>query len=361
MDSLKNIMISPHYLSFNAMKGKQFNQHVISIQCSVDQVLKFIEIDREVQRDIIEYHVTDIQKYIQYGLDGNDIYFPPLIFSSRGKGNYDKNDYKFKLNFDDKLIVLDGQHRIKAFEMIIARLETRNDLLSKDKLSKARNFPLTIQIFTDLTISQEQQLFTDINTKSSKVSNTLLVMYKNNSLCGELTKDIIYNHPTISMDKFEVRGKTTRTKLMTAATLHNTIITLNDGILYTAKTKSKISKDNYEQYKNKTEDFLNLLVKYAPENAHNRNECVMFIPVVIFGIALFLYEAQEKNQNFSMRFLFINVISKVDWSHKNVDFKLLGIPYKQTTKKYNFSSGARGSRMITSYLNRILEEKISNV
>ena len=155
-------MTSPHYLTFNAVKGRQFNQSVISIQCSVDQVLKFIEIDREVQRDIIEYHVTDIQKYIQYGLDGNDIYFPPLIFSSRGKGNYDEKEYKFNLNFDDKLIVLDGQHRIKAFEMIIGRLETRNDPLSKEKLNKARNFPLTIQIFTDLTIKQEQQLFTDI-------------------------------------------------------------------------------------------------------------------------------------------------------------------------------------------------------
>ena len=56
-----------------------------------------------------------------------------------------------------------------------------------------------------------------------------------------------------------------------------------------------------------------------------------------------------------MNYLFEEVIRKVDWSHKNRDFKSLGIPYKQTTKRYNFSNGARGSKMITSYLNDVLE------
>lgn len=354
MSGLNSIMVSPHYLTFNAVRGKQFNQNVISIQCSVDQVLKFIEIDREVQRDIIEYHVTDIQKYIQYGLDGNDIFFPPLIFSARGKGTYNENNYTFNLNLDDKLIVLDGQHRIKAFEMIIRRLEIRNDPSSIEKLNKARNFPLTIQIFTGLSVRQEQQLFTDINTKASKVSNTLLVMYKNNSLCAELAKDIINSHPSISADKFEVRSKTTRTKLMTAATLHNTIVTLNDGVFYTAMAKAKITEENYDLYKKRTEEFLNLLVKFAPKGAMSRNEYLIFIPSVIFGIALFIHELMKKNSSLTMEYLFEKVIRKVDWSHKNKDYKTLGIPYKQTTKRYNFSNGARGSKIITNYLEKVL-------
>lgn len=361
MGGLKSLMVTPHFLTFNAVKGSQFNQSVISMQCSAEQVLKFIEIDREVQRDIIEYHVTEIQKYIQYGLDGNDIYFPPLIFSSRGKGNYNEEGYKFNLNLDDKLVVLDGQHRIKAFEMIIGRLEIRNDAISKEKLSKVRNFPLTIQIFTDLTIKQEQQLFTDINTKASKVSNTLLVMYKNNNLCAELAKDIISSHPSISEDRFEVRSKTTRTKLMTAATLHNVIVTLNDGIFYTAMAISKISELNYDQYKKTTEEFLNLLVKFAPKDAMNRQEYMIFIPSVIFGIALFVHGAMKNNPTLTMEFLFENVIRKVDWSHKNKDFKILGIPYKQTTKRYNFSNGARGSKIIAKYLEKALGKENNHV
>lgn len=351
--NFSNLAPVQHYLTFNAVRGKQFRNTVISVQCTAEQVLKFIEIDRDVQRDVIEQHVTDIQKYIQYGLDGNDIYFPPFIFSSRGKGSYDQLEKKFHLNFEDRLIILDGQHRILAFEMIIKRLETREDSLSKEKLKIVKNYPLSIQIFTDLSIEQEKQLFTDVNTKASKVSNTLLVMYKNNNLCAELAKDIISGHPSISEDKFELRSKTTRTKLMTAATLHNTIIILNEGVFYTAMATGKISRDNYQDYKKNTEEFLKLLVKYAPYDAMNRSEYMIFVPTVIFGIALFVNNTLEKNQKVTMEKLFEDVIRKIDWSHKNKDFKNLGIPYKQTTKRYNFSNGFRGSKIICQYLNTV--------
>lgn len=67
--------MTPHHLTFNAVRGYQFGKEVISMKCTAEQILKFIEIDRDVQRDVIEQHVTDIKKYINYGLDGNDIYF----------------------------------------------------------------------------------------------------------------------------------------------------------------------------------------------------------------------------------------------------------------------------------------------
>ncbi|SMQ60969.1 DNA sulfur modification protein DndB [Bacillus sp. OV166] len=356
MANLKGLTVAPHYLTFNALRGNQFGKEVISMQCTAEQVLKFIEIDREVQRDVIEQHVTDIQKYIQFGLDGNNIYFPPLIFSSRGKGKFTDDGYKYHLNLDDKLIVLDGQHRIIAFEMVIKRLETREDANSKQKLHTAKNFPLTLQIFTDLSIQQEQQLFTDVNTKASKVSNTLLVMYKQNNPCAELAKEIIANHHSISEDKFEVRSKTTRTKLMTAATLHNLIITLNEGVFYTAMTTGRLAEGNIQKYRKNTEEFLNLLVKYAPKNALNRQQYIVFIPSVLFGIALFIHHARKKNPPLSMERLFDTVIKKVDWSHRNKDFRTLGIPYKQTTKRYNFSNGARGSTIIAGFLEKELGE-----
>ena len=354
MANLKSLTVTPHHLTFNAVRGYQFGKEVISMQCTAEQVLKFIEIDRDVQRDVIEQHVTDIKKYINYGLDGNNIYFPPLIFSSRGKGQFIDDGDKYHLNLDDKLIVLDGQHRIIAFGMVIKMLEIRDDVNSRQKLNAAKNFPLTIQIFKSLTIQQEQQLFTDVNTKASKVSNTLLVMYKQNNPCADLTKEIIANHHSISEDKFELRSKTTRTKLMTAATLHNMIITLNEGVFYTAMTNGKLTKGNIEKYRNNTEEFLNLLVKYAPKNGLNRKEYILFIPSVLFGIALFIHHAIQNNPHLSMESLFDKVIRKVDWSHRNKDFRILGIPYKQTTKRYNFSNGARGSTIITRYLEKEL-------
>ncbi|WP_217587493.1 DNA sulfur modification protein DndB [Lentibacillus saliphilus] len=356
MKSLKEIASNRHSLTFNAVRGNQFGQNVITIQCTAEQIIKFIEIDKDVQRELIEDHVTNIQRYIQYGLEGNDIYFPPLLFSSRGKGAYDKELGQFNLRLNEKLVVLDGQHRIKAFEMIIGRLEAHSTPTNLKHLQRIKNFPLTIQIFTDLSIKQERQLFTDINTKSSKVSNTLLIMYKNENLCAELTKQIILSHPSISEDKFETRGRSTRSKLMTAATLNNIIITLNEGVLNTSLSEGKITKDSFEQYKENTEKFLNSLVKYAPANSMDRTKQIIYIPSVLYGIAYFVFIALEKYPYNDIESLFEKVIRKVDWTHKNKDFLNLGIPYKQTTGRYNFSNGIRGSRLIAEYLYEKLED-----
>jgi len=360
MIDLSKVLSHTNFLIFKAVKGYQFEKKILTLQCTVEQGLRFIEIDREVQRDIIDQHVAEIQQYIQYGIDGNIIYFPPLILSARGKGYYIEGDCEYKLNLDEKLVLLDGQHRIKAFEMIVRRLEVRSGGIGEENLRYVKNFPITLQIFLDLSLEEERQLFTDVNTKSSKANNSLLIMYKNNSMCGELTKEIINNHPSIESELFETRAKYTKSKFMTAATLYNIIITLNEGLVHTELLKSKINKGNYYQYKTQTEKFLCLLLKVAPYNTFNRSQYIIYIPKVLSGIAYFVSYALKKYPNIQMERIFSDVIAKVDWTHRNLDFKALGIPYNENTEKYNFTNGVRGIKMISEYLAKIMEEEISN-
>lgn len=353
---LSNLLGYENYLTLKAIKGNHFGKSVLSVQCTASQILKFIEIDRTVQRDLIDQHVSDIQKYIQYGMDGNNIYFPPIILSARGKGNYNEEKNEYKLNFDDRLALLDGQHRIKAFEIIIKRLEIRNDQSSIIKLNYAKNFPFTLQIFVNISKEEEKQLFTDVNTKSAKVSNTLLIMYKNNDLCGELVKDIIENHPTISSDLFEIRAKYTRTKMMTAAGLLNIIITLNEGIMHTGKINSKITLETYNMYREKTIEFLSLLHKFMPITLFNRDKYIIYISKVLSGIAYFLAKTMENYPELTMEEIFNKVIFNIDWSQKNTEFEKYGLPFNENTRKYNISNGIRGINAIVNYLNSKLEE-----
>src|SRR5690606_20283882 len=147
----------------------------------------------------------------------------------------------------DKLVVLDGQHRIRAFEILKKQLELQNDV---ENLEKINSFPLTIQDFYDLTVEQERQLFTDINSNSSPVNNYLLIMYKDNDLYGRLVKEIVFNHPSIPEDLFEIRLKSTRSKLLTASTLYLTALALNDGG-YSMNARKTINPQNYKSYKKK--------------------------------------------------------------------------------------------------------------
>ncbi|MGG0717660.1 DNA sulfur modification protein DndB [Robertmurraya massiliosenegalensis] len=357
---LSNLMGKSNFLVLKALKGYQFDKEILSMQCIASQIIKFIQVDRSVQRDIIDQHVAEIQQYIQYGVDGHPIYFPPLILSARGKGNYDNENQEYHLDFDEKLILLDGQHRMKAFEMVIKRLEIRDDMDSKRKLDFVRKFPLTLQIFTNISTDEEKQLFTDVNTKSSKVNNTLLIMYKNQNLCGELVKEVIENHPTVSPNLFEVRAKYTKTKFMTAATLYNIVVTLNEGLIHTEMLKSKITSNDYEEYKSRTIDFLKLLYRFAPISKFNRSEYIIYIPKVLSGIAYFTAKTLEKYPNWNMEDVFTRVIRNINWSHNNLDFKDLGMPYNENTHRYNVSSGVRAIKIIAEYLNKKLEEGEKN-
>lgn len=326
---------SSNYITMYGVRGNQFGHEVISVQCTVDYVLKFLEIDKSVQREMIETQVSNICKYIQFGLDGNDIYFPPLIFSARGRGRFDSSTNQFYLKTGDTMVILDGQHRIRAFEILKNRLENSQDSEDRKKLEYIKNFPLTVQIFRNLTIEQESQLFTDVNTKAAKVSNTLLIMYKDNDLCSKLVKDIIYNHPSISSDKFEIRAKTTTTKLMTASTLYGLVLTLNDGVVTVKGAKSNLNEDNYNDYKKVVEDFLTLLIKYAPDQALDRDKYFIMNPYVLQGIAKCIYLLKQNDRNFDMEGFFQKVVRLFDWSHKNKELKQLGIPYYNKTKKYS--------------------------
>ncbi|MGX4669834.1 DNA sulfur modification protein DndB [Cerasibacillus sp. JNUCC 74] len=334
-----------NYITLNGVKGTQFKKDVMSIQCTVNDVLKFLQIDSNVQRELDENKVASIGQYIQYGLDGNDIYFSPLIFSARGKGEFNYSTNEFNLSMNDRLVILDGQHRVKAFEYLKKRMES-NNLINTDKYNSLLNFPLTLQVFMNLTIDEERQLFTDINTKLSQVNNTLIIMYKKDDLNGELVKEVISSLPE---DSIECRAKATRTKLMTASTLYSVSKVLNYGV-YERKALTNLNKDNYNDWKSRTEEFITLLKKYSPIDAYDRDKYIIFSSNIIVAIAKFVYDALEKYPNSSMEELFRTVIVNVDWSHKNEEFKQLSAKYNKKTKKYNFGTIGRTVKDFSRFL-----------
>lgn len=350
-----NFNTKSNQIILNGVQGLQFNKRIISAQCTVEDILKFIYVDKTVQRDLDTNKVASISKYIQYGLDGNDIYFSPLIFSSRDIGtfNYDKNE--FLLNMNDNLVILDGQHRAEGFVTLKKRFESYlfrnpNDLDVKKKYNELLSFPISLQIYRNLTIQEERQLFTDINSKSSAVNNTLLIMYKEDDLYGKLVKDIIYNHPTIKPEEFEVRAQSTKTKLMTAATLYIVSKTLNEGT-YSRNTPSKITDINYKLFKDNTEKFLTLLTNIKPFSLYgNRDKFILYANSVIIGIALFVNKVKCENPSITSEYLFENIINMIDWSHSNREFDRLPVKFNKKTNKYNFSSSTRTINGIFQYL-----------
>lgn len=52
---------SGNFITLKGVSGKQFNNEVISIQCTANEVLKFLDIDRSVQREADERKISSIK------------------------------------------------------------------------------------------------------------------------------------------------------------------------------------------------------------------------------------------------------------------------------------------------------------
>lgn len=349
------------YIGFKGIKQEQFGHAVITIQCPIRDILQFIKIDNEVQRQEDTNKVTELTQYIQYGLDGNNIYLTPLIFSARNCGSFDTESNEFRLKFSEKLTLLDGQHRIKAFTNVKKRLETKlGNPEKKEAYDRLLEFPLTLQVYRNLTLKQEKQLFTDINTKSAPVSRTLMIMYGDGGLYGQITREIIASHPSISSEMFEDRGRSTQKKLMTAGTLCYIGALLNEGKLTPSDGKFTINEKNFKSYKRKVEKFLTLLNKYGPMDKLNRNKYVILNPGILMSLAKFIYEVQ-KEKDIDMEYLFKDIIRNVDWTHNNTDFLQFGTKFNPKTKKINFNANRRTIRYVSEHLLALYKAKAEGV
>lgn len=351
MNFLSKVTQREEYLtSLNAISGNQFGQLVYSAQADVQSVLKLFEIDEEIQRELDSERVGSIVNYIIEGIKNREssFYFPPFIFSARGNGKFDKKEMKYKLKSNHKIVVLDGQHRLRALERAVKYLQFNDKILFDELIC----YPLSLQIYANLTIKQEQQLFSDINSKATKVGANLIKMYSIEDEITLLMHDVMYNHPIIQVTEFEMRKNQTRTKFMLALTLYKIIAMLDSGRYISNNDVYDIKNKNVNLLKSKTEKFLTYIYEYAPYNARNRSNSIYLNQSILLGIAKVAFEMSEEDWKEE---LFEKIIKKYDWSQYNKELESFGIPYNYSNNSYRLTPPTRVYKSIYT----ILKNKIT--
>ncbi|WP_342496790.1 DNA sulfur modification protein DndB [Bacillus sp. FSL K6-3149] len=171
---------------------------ILSSQMKLKDVLKLYKIDKEINRDISYGRIPKIVKYLENQDNELGIYFPALVFSFRGNPvNYYSKDFELKLPCDKKLIVIDGQHRIKAVERF---LEEIKDLNQKEKIL---NSLLTVQIYFGLQTIDEKNLFADINSNVKKVSMSLITKFDTRDVLNVLVTELFQVCDALQTAKIE--------------------------------------------------------------------------------------------------------------------------------------------------------------
>ena len=65
---------------------------------------------------------------------------------------------------------------------------------------------------------------------------------------------------------------------------------------------------------------------------------------------MYVYKIREKNPSLKMKYIFENIIIKIDWTHNNQNFAKLANKFNKNTKKYVFNSSARVITGLCEYL-----------
>lgn len=122
----------------------------------------FAVIER-AQREVNKSRVSDLMDYM--GLTGYTL--PALTGCVEGKADFtgDKGVGMLAIDMGAKILLADGQHRASA---IVAKVEQDAAFASESVI---------IQLYTQLTLPQRQQLFSDLNSKAVKPNASINNLY----------------------------------------------------------------------------------------------------------------------------------------------------------------------------------------
>lgn len=338
-----------HSIVFEATRDHQFGKSVITAQAELIDIITVFEVDRTVQRSLNSSQVSSIMKYILERLQNgrSPIFFPPFIFSTRGYGEYVEKDSIYRLNLDDKIAVLDGQHRLEAFKNLYIMLKDSDSTENQILYEKLKRIPLTLQIYENLTLHQEQQLFTDINAKNTRVSANLIKYYDDFNITSKLMRKIVNNHPSIASKEFEVRKNTTRSKLTTGLIVYKLIALFDSGRIISNQEEYEFEKENEKFLEKKVTFFLTLLVKYKPSpKVYDRSKYIYLNNSIILGIAKFANELEQSK----WEIFFKEVVLNYNWTHSNKDLRAARIAYNYETKRFRLSPESKVVNTVYSSL-----------
>lgn len=331
IQSLSELLSEQKAGSFVEIPGRlarTFGQTTISTTLPVSKLLSIYEVDLEVQRSIIPQNLTKLIDYIQLFLDHQQtVYFPGIILSARGAGEYDESTRVYRLKAIEKLYVVDGQHRLAAFQRLtesfqslMARAKDRREYDKMEEISQKLNslyqFPMSVMIYLDIDARQERQLFSDINKLPRKIGGNLAVLRDQRRFYHVVASRMAGSDPNlqdIGVDMFTERGKGPEF-LWSYHLLVEIMCALFEG-----RMRSSARNNGYQFTEEEEDDaikeaafYLDRLVAYLPKPGKG---VIAWSENVQLALALFAHEEAVKTGSFNRYSLehALKILPHINW------------------------------------------------
>lgn len=300
-----------HYATLPAIKGEQFGREMYTSMLKFKDMMDFLEVFPEVQRNITNRKVIKIKNYVLSGLEDKSAlrFFSSITVTCRGGMFYDQSSYKVAINtHDSKLSVNDGQHRymgiVEAIRVLQGQINKSKDEEKKEyillKLNELKNMVIPIVIYNHIDEVSEKQLFADLNNLATRPSRSATIKLSQTDLFSKMARELseenrYLRHYGVEMDKMSIHSnKNGNTILLT--TVYSMIKLIFGKSGKSAQTVNNfIKEENYSYYKKSAMKTFDLLFSGLPHDMDDKSKYLLSKSYALKGIARFYYEAKELN------------------------------------------------------------------
>ncbi|MGC4379366.1 DNA sulfur modification protein DndB [Fictibacillus sp. Mic-4] len=286
---------------------KQFGKEVLVTQMKYKYLESLFEVDRHVQRELDVQKRAAIRDFIMKSLETGFFYFSPCVFSSRGNLKQVGNGWEMKVG--DKLYVLDGQHRILALSSTYRKLGGEKTTLEdsvqykeelehyNEMIKKLEDYPVTMQIYLNLTPEEEKQLFSDINMERKELHSGLILQYDHRDKYAELTRKVVES----LRDELDIEERLSRiskesASITTMTTMKRCLTALFEGVLTVKKGDPYFKGLNPDGAHTVACSFFLKWLELFPSKMHDRKRYVCGLSGIQIALAYTVYLIKRYHQ-----------------------------------------------------------------
>jgi DNA sulfur modification protein DndB len=331
------------FATLKAIKGRQFGKDVYSSVIKFEDLENFLEIFPSVQRDIIPRKVASLRRYIIGGLEKSDDvkmrFFSAVTVSCKGSIYYDEANCRMAIDtYESKLSINDGQHRYEAIRTAIEYLEREFVKAGdKDRIARLRQWidelkemVIPVVVFDGLTISEERQLFHDLNNLAQRPSRNANIRLNQTDLYSRMARELseenkYLTHYGVEMDKQSVHESNPNTILLSTvyASMREIL-----GAEY-KYDKDFLNERNYEHYKSVVNVTFENMFYALPHDININGKYLFDKSFTMKAICRFICHARNHLDLQLNEQEIFDVIHSIDWTYN--------------LKQWSMYSGVRGS------------------
>ncbi|MGM0846919.1 MAG: DNA sulfur modification protein DndB [Bacillota bacterium] len=337
------------FATIAAIRGKQFGKEVFATVIKFKDLMDFLKVFPEVQRDVNNRKVVSIKNYVLTGLDDPENamrFFPAITATARGHIYYDefRNQVAIDTN-NSKLSINDGQHRFygvnEAIRVLNGKLNKIKDTEEREKikesLDRLKEMMLPMTIFNNLTESEEKQLFHDTNNLAQRPSRSATIKLAQTDLFSVLSRELsesnrYLKYYGVEMDKNSIAGNNENSILLT--TVHEVARRLVWD--ETRKGRSTALAGRYDYYKKYIGDTFDKMFLHLPGDFGTKGKYILEKHYALKGIAKFIHDNRLIRVPDEEIFA---TLEKVNWEIDIEYWKQYG---GQTTKRGKLAFGGGG-------------------